>query len=87
MMRVSAPLALTFCMTASACVQPALQGAGQGQPVALRVSNNGAAFGFDQGAAARTMAEGLCADQGKRLQTSIYDRFEAGAWVYPEGCA
>lgn len=52
----------------------------------LAVTNNGAAFRADQGAAARKMAEAACAAQDLRLQPSIYDRFEAGSWHYREGC-
>lgn len=53
----------------------------------LRVTNAGQPFGNDQGMAARKMAESLCAGQGLRLRPGLYDRFEAGTWVYPGGCA
>jgi len=52
----------------------------------LRVTNGGAAFANDQGAAARRVAEAACEGQGRRLKSGIYDRFESGAWVYPGGC-
>ncbi|NEX44646.1 hypothetical protein [Pseudotabrizicola algicola] len=53
----------------------------------LRVTNNGQPFRQYEGAAARRVAEAECAGQGLRLRPSIYDRFEAGAWVYVGGCA
>ncbi len=52
----------------------------------LRVTNADAAFANDEGAAARKSAEAICAARGQRLQTSIYDRYETGAWVFLEGC-
>ena len=54
---------------------------------ALRVASPGQAFGFDEGAAARKQGEAVCAGQGRGLRTSIYDRYEGGTWVFPEGCA
>ena len=66
------------------------QGADIPQPSArqaLRVTNAGQPFANFEGAAARKMAEGKCEGMGKRLVPSIYDRYEAGAWVYVEGCA
>jgi hypothetical protein len=53
----------------------------------LRVTNNGAPFANHEGAAARKLAEAECAGQGRTLRPSIYDRYDAGAWVYVEGCA
>ncbi len=86
MKRVAA--ALTLCTMASACVQTAApQVRGQASVAPLRVTNNGTAFAMDEGAAARRVAEATCAARGQRLRPSIYDRFEAGAWVYVEGCA
>jgi len=86
-MRMAAALSLTLAL--GACVQPAPQGAGQGTAVRepLRVTNAGQPFRMYEGAAARRVADATCASQGRRLRPSIYDRFEAGAWVYPEGCA
>ncbi len=86
-MRMAAALSLTLAL--GACVQPAPQGAGQGTaaPSPLRVTNNGAPFQMFEGAAARKLADATCAGQGKRLRPSIYDRFDAGTWVYVEGCA
>ena len=54
---------------------------------ALRVTNGDRPFGPDEGGPARKQAEAICAGRGKALRTSIHDRFDAGAWVYPEGCA
>lgn len=53
----------------------------------LRVTNGAAPFANFEGVAARKMAEGQCGERGQRLQSSIYDRYEAGAWVFVEGCA
>ncbi len=54
--------------------------------VALRVTNGDSAFAQSDGAAARKRAAAQCAARGQQLQTSIYDRYEAGAWVFVEGC-
>jgi hypothetical protein len=79
--------ALTLCMAASGCVQTAPSGGVAVAAAPLRVTNNGAAFANFEGAAARRMAEAECAALGRSLRPSIYDRYEAGAWVYLEGCA
>jgi hypothetical protein len=90
-MRMCAALSLTLAL--GACVQPAPSASGQAGAVPfrpatpLRVTNNGAPFGMYEGAAARRVAEAACAAEGRRLRPSIYDRFDAGAWVYLEGCA
>jgi hypothetical protein len=52
----------------------------------LRITNGDAGFANFEGAAARELAEATCSDRGQRLQSSIYDRYEAGAWVFVEGC-
>jgi hypothetical protein len=51
------------------------------------VTNNGQPFQMWDGAAARKVGEAECAGRGQKLRTSIYDRFEGGAWVFVEGCA
>lgn len=79
--------ALTLALAASACVPSAPGKPAPGVAVPLRVANGGAAFAFDQGATARKLAEAECARQGKRLRPTIYDRFDAGAWVFEGGCA
>ncbi len=79
--------ALVVTLALGACVQSAPQASVSASSGPVRVTNNGAPFAFDQGAVARKVAEGVCAGQGKRLRSGIYDRFEAGAWVYPGGCA
>jgi len=79
--------ALTLCVAAAGCVQPGVQAPGPVVAAPLRVTNAGQPFSLWEGAAARRVAEGECAARGQSLRTSIYDRFEAGAWVYPEGCA
>lgn len=87
-MRVAAALSLTLAL--GACVQPAPQGAGQAAAAPsspLRVTNNGQPFRLDEGAAARRVADATCAAQGRRLRPGLYDRFDAGAWVYVGGCA
>jgi hypothetical protein len=75
-----AALSLTLAV---ACVPVAPKAAA---PAALRVTNGGQPFAFDQGVPARKVAEAECASRGQRLRTSIYDRFEGGAWVFVEGC-
>jgi hypothetical protein len=57
------------------------------RPQPLRVTNGDAPFANDQGAEARNLAEATCESRGQRLQSSIYDRYDAGAWVFVEGCA
>lgn len=79
--------ALTLCTVASGCVQPATTVAGAGPAAPIRVTNAGAPFQMWEGAVARKAAEAECVGQGKRLRTSIYDRFDAGSWVFVEGCA
>ncbi|WP_146036501.1 hypothetical protein [Pseudotabrizicola formosa] len=81
--------ALSLTLALGACVQPAPQGTGQGAvaPMPLRVTNNGQPFGMHEGAAARRVADATCAAEGRRLRPGIYDRFEAGTWVYVGGCA
>ena len=91
--------ALGFALALGGCVQSAPKAAVSAPKAAvvasfaapplsgpLRVTDNGAAFAYDQGAAARRVAQAQCVGQGRRLASSIYDRFEAGAWVYPGGC-
>jgi hypothetical protein len=53
----------------------------------LRVTNGTRPFANFEGAAARKLAETTCKSRGQRLHSSIYDRYEAGAWVFVEGCA
>ena len=79
--------AMTLALAASGCVQPATPVAAPVAAAPLRVMNGAVPFANDQGLAARRMAEAECASQGKALRTSIYDRFEAGTWVFVEGCA
>lgn len=38
-----------------------------------------------QGAEARRAADAICGPRG--VAVSIYDRYQAGDWVYPGGCA
>jgi hypothetical protein len=58
-----------------------------GASTPLRVTRpDGTSFAAFEGAAARQAAEAECDRRGRRLSPSIYDRFEAGAWVYVEGC-
>ena len=78
-MRVAAVISLTL---ATACVQTAPKATG-----ALRVTNGDRAFSYDEGAPARKLAEAQCKAQGQTLRTSVYDRFEGGAWVFVGGCA
>lgn len=80
--------ALTLCMAAAGCVQGVPSGAGPaGQAGPLRVAREGVPYAYWEGAAARRQAEAECAARGAVLRPSIHDRFEAGSWVYVEGCA
>ncbi len=79
MVALLAPLALGACVQVQASA-PAPTGP-------LRVTNNGGPFANDQGALARRVAQDTCVAQGRGLVSGPYDRFEAGAWVYPGGCA
>jgi hypothetical protein len=83
-------VALSVLLAFGGCVQSAptasVSAPNASAIASLRVTNNGALFSFDQGAAARKTAEAACAAQGRRLRPGIYDRFEGGTWVYPGGC-
>jgi len=79
--------ALTLCIAASGCVQTAPSGGGAVAAAPLTVARQGAPYANWEGAAARKQAEAECAARGQTLRPSIYDRYQAGAWVYPEGCA
>jgi hypothetical protein len=79
--------AMTLCIAATGCGQPAPQASGPVMAAPMRVTNGGAPFAFFEGAAAKRVAMATCAAEGRSLRTSIYDRFEAGTWVFVEGCA
>ena len=79
--------ALTLCLAASGCVQTAPSGAVTVAAAPLTVVRQGAPYANWEGAAARKQAEAECAARGATLRPSIYDRYDAGAWVYPGGCA
>lgn len=79
--------ALTLCIAASGCVQTAPSGGGAVAAGPLTVVRQAAPYENWEGAAARRQAEAECADRGATLRPSIYDRYQAGAWVYPGGCA
>jgi hypothetical protein len=83
---VLTPAALTLALIASGCVQPVPM-ASTAASAPLRVTNGGQPFQMWDGAPARQIAEAECAARGQNLRTSIYDRFEGGAWVFVEGCA
>ncbi len=78
--------ALTLCLAASGCVRTAPQGAAVAA-APMVVVRQGAPYENWEGAAARKQAEAECAAGGRLLRPSIYDRYHAGAWVYPGGCA
>lgn len=78
--------ALTLCLAASGCVRTAPEGAAVAA-APLVVTRAGMPFANWEGAAARRQAEAECAARGATLRPSIYDRYQGGAWVYPEGCA
>ena len=79
-MRMAAALSLTLGVACVPVVPKATA------PAALRVTNGGQPFGMWDGAPARKVAEVECAGRGQSLRPSVYDRFEAGAWVFVEGC-
>ncbi|PZQ99257.1 MAG: hypothetical protein DI533_00705 [Cereibacter sphaeroides] len=51
----------------------------------VRVTGEAGSLGFDQGAQAKKIANAQCGPRGVR--SSINDRYEAGTWVFVEGCA
>ncbi len=73
---------LTFALAASGCVQPAPKATGPVVVAPVRV----AGLRNFEGATARKSAEADCARLGKRLVTSIYDRFDGANWVFAGGC-
>jgi predicted lipoprotein with Yx(FWY)xxD motif len=79
--------ALTLCIAASGCGQPAPKAAGAVMAGPLTVARPGTPYTYSDGAAARRHAEAECAARGLTLRPSIRDRFQGGAWVYVEGCA
>lgn len=84
---ISAPLAA--CVAAAPVPAPRAPVAAQMQPAAgggIRVSRtDGTRYATWDGAPARRDADALCGRAGVRA--SIYDRHEAGAWVFVKGCA
>lgn len=68
----------------SACAAAAPQlGVAAREP--LRVTGPTRPLGYDEGLAARRLADAACGPRGVR--TSDRDRYEAGSWVFVEGCA
>jgi hypothetical protein len=61
----------------------ALQPAAGGGVAVTRTT--GPAYALWDGAAARRDADALCGPRG--VASSIYDRYQAGAWVFVGGCA
>jgi hypothetical protein len=78
--------ALTLCLAASGCVRTAPESAAV-VAAPLVVTRDGAPYANWEGAAARKQAEAECAALGLSLRPSMHDRYQAGAWVYVEGCA
>jgi hypothetical protein len=81
------PAALMLVLVASGCGQAAVDAPARSPADPLRVTNGGQPFAMWDGLAARKVAEADCKSRGQRLRTSIYDRYEAGTWVFVEGCA
>jgi hypothetical protein len=73
--------ALPLALALAGCAAPAPRFAAVAGP--LRVPGGG----YADGAVARKQAETVCAARGLRLRPSIYDRFDAGGWVFEGGCA
>jgi|GEM_PF-1816746 len=83
-----APLAA--CVAAQSATEQPVQAANVGammQPAAgggIQVRRTKApAYSMSDGAQARRDADALCG----RVTSTIYDRYEAGAWVFVGGCA
>ena len=81
MRRPALSLALGACML-SGCTGPTALAPAKG---GLRVTGETGPLGFDEGARARRIADTTCGPRGVR--SSINDRFDAGTWVFPGGCA
>jgi hypothetical protein len=83
-----ASLVALSVMTLSACGEKAYRfdvvPATGRTPISV-TSSTGMPYTFADGAQAKKHADALCGTGGVR--TSIYDRFDSGTWVYPEGCA
>ena len=78
----AAPAPAPQALVARADVAAVLQADGAG----VRVIRTAApAYAMWDGALARKDADALCGGRGVR--SSIYDRYEGGAWVFVEGCA
>ncbi len=85
MMR-AALIALTAPLAACVAAAPQAPAAARSEAAPLRVVRaDGSPFAFHEGAAARRQADAQCGAGGVR--SSIYDRYDAGAWVFVEGCA
>lgn len=86
--RLSLVLPLAACVAAApAPVAPRADvGASLAQSgKAVRVTRTtGTAYAMYDGVHARKDADALC---GGKVRSSIYDRYEAGTWVFVEGCA
>jgi hypothetical protein len=76
------PLAFGAAVLAGCSSPAAVMPTGNG---ALRVTDAAAPLGFYEGARAKALADAQCGPRGVR--SSIYDRYEDGAWVFVEGCA
>ena len=83
----------------AACAGPAVQSRVPDAPIvrgeyrldpsadgSVRVTRTvGSPLGYSEGLPARRAADALCGPRG--VSSSIRDRFESGAWIFPEGCA
>lgn len=78
---LTAPLAA--CVAASPGGAP-VASTSAAEPVRV-MQADGTPYAFHEGAAARREADARCGARGVR--SSIYDRYENGAWVFVEGCA
>mgnify|MGYP001484286937 FL=1 len=83
-------LPLAACVAASPAPAPVAPRADVGASLAqsgraVRVTRTVAPpYAMWDGAGARRDADALC---GGKVRSSIYDRYEAGTWVFVEGCA
>ncbi|MFN3938635.1 MAG: hypothetical protein ACK4KW_13785 [Gemmobacter sp.] len=92
MRRAGIPMALGAALGACAAPPQALPPAPDGvvaerRADGLAIRRLDGAFHYSDGLAARRAGQAVCAAEGRRLRHGIRDRFEAGAWIFPEGCA
>lgn len=86
---MQAALPLTFgALALAGCAAPVPHSApgyrAEARGAGLAVTRDGAAFANWEGAEAKRAANALC---GGAVQGSANDHYDAGAWIFVEGCA